>query len=294
MGFWIVSSTLLIFDYLCTLSTEVDYVWKSSRARSIGILLFYLNRYLPFLDIVLVLPIRFFDISYKSIALLIPISVWSGVIGMLISQVIIYLRTFAIWNRDRYVCIILATLLVVVLSSSLVTLVLQTTQGLVNQLSGYANVSLKMLVLYSSIFAGEIVVVTLTMIKACQQGSHSSTVWVGQLYKNGIAFCLCMLTCSSVNILLLLSAPDPLKLMFMSFQRNLHSILCNRVIFLILSNTQPQSIEHAGLESRNSASRGGEQDFTMAVFTTVMDDALSTNSHRSADDASWAQKEWIK
>lgn len=33
--------------------------------------------------------------------------------------VIIYLRTFAIWNRDRYICIILATLLMVCLLSSL-------------------------------------------------------------------------------------------------------------------------------------------------------------------------------
>ncbi|KAG2008825.1 hypothetical protein CC2G_014214 [Coprinopsis cinerea AmutBmut pab1-1] len=40
--------TLLVYDYLCTFSQEVEYVWTNSL--SVGVVLFYLNRYLVFFD----------------------------------------------------------------------------------------------------------------------------------------------------------------------------------------------------------------------------------------------------
>ncbi|KAF9466692.1 hypothetical protein BDZ94DRAFT_1250529, partial [Collybia nuda] len=44
-------TTILTYDWICTLDKEVAYVW--SRPWSLGTCLFILNRYLPFVDVTL-------------------------------------------------------------------------------------------------------------------------------------------------------------------------------------------------------------------------------------------------
>ncbi|KAH6885572.1 hypothetical protein BKA70DRAFT_113605 [Coprinopsis sp. MPI-PUGE-AT-0042] len=42
------SLTLAIYDYVCTLKEEVGYMWTSQW--SLGLCMFFLNRYLVFID----------------------------------------------------------------------------------------------------------------------------------------------------------------------------------------------------------------------------------------------------
>lgn len=53
--------TIIAYDYLCTLKEEISYAW--SCPWSMGLILFYLNRYLPFLDQSILLYIRFMATS---------------------------------------------------------------------------------------------------------------------------------------------------------------------------------------------------------------------------------------
>jgi len=46
----LVSQVLLVYDYSCTLNQELEFIW--SKPLSVGSLLFFVNRYLPFLDTV--------------------------------------------------------------------------------------------------------------------------------------------------------------------------------------------------------------------------------------------------
>uniref|UniRef100_A0A8H8CFU3 DUF6533 domain-containing protein n=1 Tax=Psilocybe cubensis TaxID=181762 RepID=A0A8H8CFU3_PSICU len=49
--------TLLVYDYICTLDQEIAYAWTASW--SFGTVLFFLNRYLPFVDTFLSLHLKF-------------------------------------------------------------------------------------------------------------------------------------------------------------------------------------------------------------------------------------------
>lgn len=91
---------------------------------------------------------------------------------------------------------------------------------------------------------------------------------------------------------MLLSSLHPRHYLFLtlkhSFQRNVHSILCNSVIFLILKHVQQPNRD----EVHERPISLGDQDYTLAVFTTVVDDSFVSSSNQSIT-YSWAQQQWI-
>ncbi|KIM42320.1 hypothetical protein M413DRAFT_27109 [Hebeloma cylindrosporum] len=157
---------LILYDYLCTFDQEVEYVWL--RPRSFGGYLFILNRYLPIADLVL---------SYYERGLTLS--------GVFVSQVILYLRTIALWKWALTVsqcaltpCIVLAKIytdsleFVVALPNSRIGCVL---------LSSNPNIFF----VYILLFISETTVVVLTLIRAYKRLRHSSSWWVHQLYERG-------------------------------------------------------------------------------------------------------------
>ncbi|KAJ6590408.1 hypothetical protein DFH09DRAFT_1139311, partial [Mycena vulgaris] len=87
-----------VYDWMCTLDQEVSYVWNSSRTT--GKLLFIINRYLPFVVV---------SVSVECLTRYKLIS-WLTVFGVHLSEVILMLRTYAIWERRRGVLVFLIIL----------------------------------------------------------------------------------------------------------------------------------------------------------------------------------------
>ncbi|EAU90800.2 hypothetical protein CC1G_09277 [Coprinopsis cinerea okayama7 len=110
---------LVVYDYLCTLVDEVEYVWRSRW--SIGIPLFFLNRYLVFVDQALL-----FHFSLQTTASpstcgkLFQSGIWMLIFGGNVASFIIYMQTCAIWANQWKVVI---PLLVLQLVSSVSLLV---------------------------------------------------------------------------------------------------------------------------------------------------------------------------
>ncbi|KAF8158468.1 hypothetical protein B0H34DRAFT_460434 [Crassisporium funariophilum] len=250
---WLASNTLLIFDYICTLQSEISYVW--SCPRSIGLILFYLNRYLPFVDCLIMFSnMKLVPYNIETCIRFTSAASWVVTIGMLNSQMIILLRTYAMWGRKRSIKYILLASGTVVFGVHFVILAVQAAgiSGALSRIKASGRIQKKsicsmmtgggsnrVLVFYSLICFDEILVVILTVIKAKQHLRQSSSLWVVQLYKNGIIYCLCMLSLSLLNSMMIVAAPGHLKPILFPFQRVLHSIFCNRVILLILKNRQP-------------------------------------------------------
>ncbi|TDL13396.1 hypothetical protein BD410DRAFT_846995 [Rickenella mellea] len=124
----IAAVTVLIWDYLITLPDEVALVWPSSW--SISKFLFMLNRYLVFIDsIMLVYGAVFLSGEWRYIAELMywiasglhkHVSDFSVVVGCMAGQCILILRAYAVWGSQfnklyavifgTYLCIFAVTL----------------------------------------------------------------------------------------------------------------------------------------------------------------------------------------
>ncbi|KAG2008823.1 hypothetical protein CC2G_014213 [Coprinopsis cinerea AmutBmut pab1-1] len=75
-----------------------------------------------------------------------------------------------------------------------------------------------------------------TLVKAFEHVRRSNSLWVSQLYRNGILYSLCMLILSLCNMIVSeMPLKDPVYTGVMTRpQRVMESILCSRVFFVIL------------------------------------------------------------
>jgi len=105
------TSTMLSYDFLCTLDREVKYIWSSPW--NPGSLLFMLNRYLPFIDTGVALYLITTETTPEICHTLNLFIIAMLNFGILISEMIIILRTYAIWNHSRPVLMLLRVLALV-------------------------------------------------------------------------------------------------------------------------------------------------------------------------------------
>ncbi|EFI27067.1 hypothetical protein CC1G_15196 [Coprinopsis cinerea okayama7 len=148
-------------------------------------------------------------------------------IGSVVSQMIIVLRTLAIWRGNKKVCLLVLAVLVgsVVSSGFIVHTQVMSIKCGSSFVCGFFLSLLKpspsvfdpgipqtrcLVLEYSvtpryafiSILVLEILIVILTIIKARQHFRQSNSSWVIQIYKNGIFFCICMTILTLLNLLL--------------------------------------------------------------------------------------------
>ncbi|KIM36931.1 hypothetical protein M413DRAFT_31325 [Hebeloma cylindrosporum] len=105
----VASRVISIWDYIITFGMEVDHVWKSNWG--FVKVLYLLQRYLPFFDTAwLTLYVATKTGLTKTTCQ--RIYIVSGAMGYTASETILTLRTWAVWDRDRRLSIILPSLYV--------------------------------------------------------------------------------------------------------------------------------------------------------------------------------------
>ncbi|KAI0078056.1 hypothetical protein K474DRAFT_1594777, partial [Panus rudis PR-1116 ss-1] len=108
-----------VYDYLLTVNSEVELIWPS-RWNPIKIL-FLLTRYLPFVDVTLVLFYQLKpNISIRTCELTYQPAGWLIVIGIAVAEIILVVRTWAIWGRSKRIALILGIAAVLGLTPTLV------------------------------------------------------------------------------------------------------------------------------------------------------------------------------
>ncbi|KDR72796.1 hypothetical protein GALMADRAFT_228488 [Galerina marginata CBS 339.88] len=305
---WFASYTMVLYDYICTFETEVKHAWSCQR--SIGLALFYLNRYLPFVDIIVYIRLALYPLASPTDCLwMFPLTTWLAVVGLLISETIIVLRTYAIWGRRRLIYWILLFVVVgsfgtmLSLMSWKTVIDFRTSTSSINDLppekfscripafSFNNQGTLCLLIFYLLAFVSEAIIMTLTIIKAKEHVPRASSLWISQLYKNGIIYCACMLVLSLLNSAMIFFAPAPYKPVFLPLERALHSVFCNRVVFLVLKNRKSRLA--GDTESNRPVTYAGS---TMDVFTSIFPDSNDGNLELTAG-SSWqerADREWVR
>lgn len=200
------SFTLLMYDYLITLDEEVRYVWSSPWF--IGLPLFYANRYIPFIDVGMFLHFSFSHMTPAGCKAQIQAATWIISIPSFFGQMIIILRTCALWRNDIFIVLFMILLSL----SSLMTTIFFTARYMSTMqfaptpsfVKGclIAEDSQTSLFIYIALFVTELVIVALTITKAVEHLRQNRSAWVSQLYKNGILYCFVILAFSAVNIIL--------------------------------------------------------------------------------------------
>ncbi|KAF8346443.1 hypothetical protein F5887DRAFT_961995 [Amanita rubescens] len=100
----VAGNTLFIYDYLLMFDQEVSLIWGSKW--TLVKVLYLLSRYMPFVDVTVVSYHQFvplLTIDQCKIAYRINGSMF--VIGMAMSEAVLTIRTWIIWNKDRRLAI---------------------------------------------------------------------------------------------------------------------------------------------------------------------------------------------
>ncbi|ESK85358.1 hypothetical protein Moror_5960 [Moniliophthora roreri MCA 2997] len=282
----IISSVLLLYDYLLTFDLEVNYIW--THPLTFRSTLFFLNRYTPFVD-------TFLSLSGLSVFLTVHecetrsqvISVFIF-IGIAISEIILMLRVYALWGCRRWVlvlflCMSIGEIICVALIvwKQLTSIhMLQTLEGCIS--SGSSN-ELLHLAPFVLLALTETVLAILSVIKGYQDLRNTRERWVVELYKDGLLYYLYLLVLSIFNIFSPWIRPawGPF---LVTPQRVLHSLFCNRILFFLLKvgvDEEQKERERERLQGGYYGGRAGDWGTSVEEgegvrFTTVQMDVVGT------------------
>ncbi|KAF9465496.1 hypothetical protein BDZ94DRAFT_1253950 [Collybia nuda] len=255
----VASLVIFIFDYFQTLDLEIDYVWKSKGFT--GKALFFLNRYPPFVDVPLT--VYYYlngGVSSRTCSILDSVTIWMTSFGIAMSEVILLLRTYALWGRNRIILVILTTLLVGIYITVIVILTIFIRSVKYGNpplpiISGCYDVegSDILFVVFVLLLLNETIVFTLTMWVGVKRYRHAHNPLVVVLYRDGILFFGLIFAISCSYILVLTVGPEEFYDILNTFQRVMHSILASHII----------------LHVRETAATGTDDSVEMSTSLTI-------------------------
>ncbi|PBK61035.1 hypothetical protein ARMSODRAFT_678587 [Armillaria solidipes] len=262
--------TVLIYDLILLLPTEINYVWLPRPVHPL-LLLFVLNRYLPLIDTAMTINWILREPSAAQCRLLSFITCPLAALCIFASQVILMIRTYAIWDRHKAVfwCFIGIVIFCFIPEVVGIGLHLRTIQfaGPFDHPDCLSPSSKMTKLLYIPVLVSETIIALLTLFKGVQHLRRSSHPFLTELYVSGMFFYACLLFITLANILLPMWVPG-IALFLGAFQSILHSILSNRILLLILKQRRirrryPTEESYAGdveLSDITSYGPGSEND----------------------------------
>jgi len=233
--FDIASAALLFYDYLITLPEEVTYVWPTRW--NIGKVLFLLTRYPVFADTTLVLVHQFQVLDATQCKIIFTTIGWMLGVGVGIAEIILSMRTWVIWGRDKRIAFFLGSLLVVLWipvfwfdNEALSSLVFTSPPN--PNTPGCFLISQKNILyaVFILIMSFETVILTLTLIKGLEHFRRAGSPLVTVLYRDGILNYVYLFILSVINLVVITSAPHGFTTLLTAMQRVAHSILSGRIL----------------------------------------------------------------
>ncbi|KAL5486190.1 hypothetical protein ACEPAI_7235 [Sanghuangporus weigelae] len=232
--------TILIYDYLITFSEEIELIW-SMPFRSPAKTLFLLTRYLPFVDMTICMTNHFMQhLTAESCRISVHTMGWLIISGLLFSEAILTLRTWAVWDRSRVIGAGLAIWYIITFVS------IFTIMGLFLKSLTFTNPELPnclpvadrpldsaawiLLVVLETGISIPMVVKAVQKYKL-QGGSSLYRV----VYLDGSLYYLYLLVLSTLNIICILTFPEGTKRILTNFERVIHSVLTERILLSIRS-----------------------------------------------------------
>ncbi|EJD35174.1 hypothetical protein AURDEDRAFT_175751 [Auricularia subglabra TFB-10046 SS5] len=246
---------VFIYDHLTTLADEVNTIWPAPCTA--GKVFFLIERYLTWPELILTLYMEFGNLEAHVCHGFFTYIVWSVVFAIVVTDMILVLRTWALWGGKRVILVSLAILLVimtaafsVIVAAYIKKTVFVRASQLVPSLKGcviaqsprriaFGWMTLTLFELGAAVFALHkrvvlnilSVIVILTLIKGIEQFrlGYTSNL-ITSLYRDGILYFIYLFVLSLGNMLSIFIAPAEYVVLFAVAQRAFNAILSCRII----------------------------------------------------------------
>jgi len=237
VGFFdLASATLILYNYVLTLRDEIEYFWG---VKWTGVtLLFFATRYLPFIDVGIFLTHQILDSPSPHLcSVLDHINGWSFMIGITVADIILMVRTWAIWNRTPriagvLVVIFLATFIPMYYCLYLFLNSVQFARDPLKEFTGcfISSASPILFGSYALLMAFETIIFTMTLVKAWRSHKNVQSTLLRTLYRDGLLFYFYLMAISILNVLVLIFAPREMANMLAFMHRTLHALLSGSIL----------------------------------------------------------------
>ncbi|TBU54387.1 hypothetical protein BD310DRAFT_828155 [Dichomitus squalens] len=279
--------TCYVLEAIATLPDEMRYVWPSDW--SLMKMIYFFNKYSPFVDIVLLVQVDITSHDADACALQFQLLTYWLIVGVLCSEFILIVRTYALWGGDRHI-----------LYFNIYAAALMTPHAfyvaydmLRINLKSFGDDAQMVRILgcmpaindfgvwpaFVYMICAELMVVLSTLLKryldhaSFADGSSRSSILLTTLYRDGTWFWAVVLVFSVVNLLMMFLAPRELSFLLQESLRTVHSALCTRVLLNLRKAAASTSYLGVGeftvntmaLESLPMFAPLGEEEFEMEI-----------------------------
>ncbi|KAH8111212.1 hypothetical protein DFH11DRAFT_1616026 [Phellopilus nigrolimitatus] len=233
--------TILIYDYMITLSSEMRLIWPMP-FKSPAKILFLLTRYMPFFDMSILFRSylgihtpEYCVTAYRSIG-------WLLIAGFITAEAILVLRTWAVWERSRAIGIGLAIWFIVIWGTNLaITDMFMNTMKVSPLPAGFSGCEVTagspiIVVDWILLVVFDSGLLVLMVIKSIQRYNfHGHSLLFKTVYRDGTVFYIYLLGLTVANIIVMMTLPDDLKTVLFNFERVIHAILTERILLSLRS-----------------------------------------------------------
>ncbi|EJD35179.1 hypothetical protein AURDEDRAFT_175757 [Auricularia subglabra TFB-10046 SS5] len=244
----VISAVLFIWDHIVTFDQEVELVWPSRWGA--GKILFLLVRYITWPDVLSSMSKSIFHLDAAVCQPLFEYVVWSTIIGIAAAEMILVLRTWAIWGGQRLLLAILTTVLSVGAGACCYVAKIYISRThfisadtISPHLRGcFVTASTNMIAgPWIALTAFDFAILVLTMIKGVQHFRNGSSGIIVSLYRDGLLYFIYLFTISLANILVLYLAPAEYTILLAELQRVLYAMLSCRIVLHLRAAPQVPS-----------------------------------------------------
>jgi len=234
-------TSAFVYDYLLTLHLEIKLIWFSRW--NYTKILFLVFRYMPFIQIWLTLHNQtFVNVSTETCKTTFPMQTWFVMLQMVLAEVILAFRTWAVWNRNKTVgALLVVSILATIIPQCILTnSFIRSIKYAPAPYSGFrgcfaTTTSHILWANFTSIVITEAICLVLMVISAfqsyrlCGFGRLSLII-----HRDGIISYVYMLCISIANMAIEIAAPlDPMDGLLTPYEYLLYSVLTARIILNI-------------------------------------------------------------
>jgi len=276
---------MLIYDFFLTFPQEVSLIWPAPL--SLMKVLFLVTRYLPFADVgIRIWHHTRYKPSVRTCLFVFESNSWLFYVGTCLAEVILTLRTWAVWNRDWRLSIALPIFyiacfgvnipLIVIFVKSLRFLPIPTPPLLgCLAIKGWHLVS----ICWTMLFVYETGIFLLMLIKGirCYRSGGSSQLF-HVVYRDGLLYYLYLFGFALANVIMVATMPPDLQMVLVVIERFIHPILACRVVLDIRG--QVSNMSQSALANTITLPK------PQAYVQTETDSTPETRTARNGNDTS--------
>ncbi|KAK0197534.1 hypothetical protein F5146DRAFT_50317 [Armillaria mellea] len=232
----VASATLMIHEWAILFDQEVSLMWQSPW--NLVKVLYLISRYSPILDVIIALEEHIRPrVNPKTCRIYDDISITSASVGIAIAELILILRTCALYGNCKKVVYGLGTVWTTWVAVNLWVLIKYFKSSVFEPqpspvLPGcyLASADPIFFICFASLLLLDALQLILQLYKAIKLLRGSRTPLISTFFRDGILYYMCLFPLALANVLVILLAPSGLLDLLDTLMRVFHSTMCCRLL----------------------------------------------------------------